>query len=101
MDEATRVFGSPEPSNVGSPGGGREKLHAPSTSSVQSLDRLGRRRNTGDDSAEILLKFFFFFFSMGGHHEQLRHDQGRLFCDAVHPAFPLPTCGVGHPSEVP
>ena len=31
-------------------------------SSAQSLDRLGRRRDMGDDSAEILFQSFFFFF---------------------------------------
>ena len=42
--------------------------------SVQSLDRLGRRGIMRDDSAEI----FFRSLLAGGHCEQFRHGQGYL-----------------------
>ena len=58
-------------------------------SSVQSLDRLGRRGNMRDDSAEILLQFF--FFSAGSSCEQFWHGQGCPLFDVVHPVLSLPT----------
>ena len=50
-------------------------------SSVQSLDRLGRRVDMRDDSAEIFLKSF----------PQQAIMQGCPLFDFVHPAFLLPT----------
>ena len=59
--------------------------------SVQSLDRLGRRGDTGDDSAEILFQSFL--------QEALAwHWWVCPFFDVVHPAFPRPTTV---PSKVP
>ena len=58
-----------------------------SFSSVQSLDRLGRRENTcvGRFSRDPLP-----VFSAGSRCEQSWHWQGRPLFDAVYPAFPLP-----------
>ena len=55
-------------------------------SSVQSLDRLGRRGDMKDDSAEILFQSF----SAGGPCEQFWHGQGCPHFDIVLPAFQLP-----------
>ena len=56
-------------------------FHNDQFSSVQSLDRFGRRGDMRDDSADIL---FHFFFKAGGFCEQFWHEQG---CSL----FPLPT----------
>ena len=55
-------------------------------SSVQSLNRLGRRGDMTVGSADYLPAF-----SAGGDCEPFWHGQGRPLVDAVHPAFPLPT----------
>ena len=56
-------------------------------SSVQSLDRLGRRgEHKGQFSRDPLP-----VFSAGGPCEQLWHRQGCPLFDVVHPTFPLPT----------
>ena len=54
-------------------------LYAVHFSSVQFLDRLGRRENMRNDSREILFQ------------SSLQHGQGCPLSDVVHPAFPLPT----------
>ena len=58
-----------------------------SFSSVQSLDRLGRRENTcvGRFSRDPLP-----VFSAGGPCKQFWHRQGHSLFDIVHPAFRLP-----------
>ena len=55
--------------------------------SVQSLDPLDRRGR----HAERLSRDPFPVFSAGGLCEQFWHGQGGPLCDAVRPAFPLPT----------
>ena len=52
-------------------------------SSVQSLDRLGRRGDMMDDPLPV--------FISEGPCEQFWHGQGCPLFDVVHPAFPLPT----------
>ena len=56
-------------------------------SSVQPLDRLGRRRDTRDHSTEIPLEPFLRVAIC----EQFWHGQGRTLFDAVHQTFPQPT----------
>ena len=64
------------------------ELRSVQFSSVQSLDRLGRRGDMRDDSAEILFQFFFF---PAGPCEQFWHGQGCSFFDVVLLEFPLLT----------
>ena len=55
-------------------------------SSVQSMDRLGRRVDMVGDSAEIIFQYF-----LQEPCEQFWHEQGNPLFDVVHPAFSLPT----------
>ena len=54
-------------------------------SSVQSLDRLSRRRDMVDDSADPPS-----VFPAGVRCEQFWHGQGCALLDVIHPAFSLP-----------
>ena len=68
-------------------------MHDPTTqltvqfTSVQSLGRLGRRREHEERFSRDSLPAI----SAGGPREQFWHGQGRPLCGVVHPAFPLPT----------
>ena len=62
-------------------------LHSGLLTSVQSLDRLGRRGGHEGQFRRDPLPVF----SAGDPCEQIWHGQGRPFFDAVHPAFPRPT----------
>ena len=62
---------------------------APHFSSVQSLDKSGRRRgDTRNDSTKIHFQSILIVAIFRG--EQFCHRQGRPLFDVVHPAFPLP-----------
>ena len=56
-------------------------------SSVQSINRLGRRGDVKDDSAEILFQFVM----QRGRCEQFWHGEGRPLFYVVHSVVPLPT----------
>ena len=78
------------PERRGRRGGGGinivRKLSSIQFSSVQCLDRVGRRGDRRDDSAAILFQSF----SAGGPCEQSWLGQGCPLFDVVHPAFSLP-----------